>query len=97
GFPPPAAGDLALAMSPVDCASSELREALARGEDVRDQLPDAVWAIVERERLYGGRLCYAPARNRPWSSPTEQHVSARPPDRSARRRQGGLGDRDSGH
>jgi nicotinate-nucleotide adenylyltransferase len=53
GFPPPAAGDLALAMSPVDCASSELREALARGEDVRDQLPDAVWEIIERERLYG--------------------------------------------
>jgi nicotinate-nucleotide adenylyltransferase len=52
GFPPPAAGDLALAMSPVDCASSELREALARGEDVRDQLPDAVWEIIDRERLY---------------------------------------------
>jgi nicotinate-nucleotide adenylyltransferase len=52
GYDPAGGGDLALAMPPVDCSSSELREALSRGEDVRDQLPPAVWAIIERERLY---------------------------------------------
>ena len=52
GYPPAGNGDLALAMPPVDCSSSELREALAGGEDVRDRVPEAVWAVIERERLY---------------------------------------------
>jgi nicotinate-nucleotide adenylyltransferase len=52
GYPEAGNGDLALAMPPVDCSSSELRDALARGEDVRDRVPQAVWEIIERERLY---------------------------------------------
>jgi nicotinate-nucleotide adenylyltransferase len=52
GYPQPREGALALSMPPVDCSSSELREALRRGEDVRGRIPPAVWEIVERERLY---------------------------------------------
>jgi nicotinate-nucleotide adenylyltransferase len=52
GYPPPAGGDLALEMPPVDTSSSALREALRRGEDVRHLIPPAAWQLVERERLY---------------------------------------------
>jgi nicotinate-nucleotide adenylyltransferase len=52
GYPQPREGVLALSMPPVDCSSSELREALRRGQDVHDRIPPAAWEIVERERLY---------------------------------------------
>jgi len=37
---------------PVPAASRELRERLERGEDVGDELPAAVAAVIRRERLY---------------------------------------------
>ena len=52
GFPMPSGAELALDMPPVDTSSTELREAIARGEDVRDRIPPAAWGIMERERLY---------------------------------------------
>ena len=40
-------------LEPVPIASSALRERLDRGEDVQELVPPAVWALIERERLYG--------------------------------------------
>jgi nicotinate-nucleotide adenylyltransferase len=40
-------------LEPVAIASSELRARLDRGEDVHELVPPAVWALIERERLYG--------------------------------------------
>ena len=34
-------------------ASSELRERLDRGDDVSALVPAAVWALIERDGLYG--------------------------------------------
>jgi nicotinate-nucleotide adenylyltransferase len=41
------------AIEPLPIASSELRARLDRGEDVHELVPPAVWALIERERLYG--------------------------------------------
>jgi nicotinate-nucleotide adenylyltransferase len=45
-------------LEPQPVASSGLRAALDRGEDVRASVPPAVWAIVEREGLYGRDASY---------------------------------------
>ncbi len=39
-------------------ASSDLRARIAAGEDVSAELPPAVWALIEREGLYGHRPRY---------------------------------------
>jgi nicotinate-nucleotide adenylyltransferase len=41
------------ALDPMPIASRELRRLLDRGEDVHAYVPDAVWALIEREGLYG--------------------------------------------
>lgn len=40
-------------LEPVPISSSDLRAALDRGEDVHELVPAAVWAMIEREGLYG--------------------------------------------
>jgi nicotinate-nucleotide adenylyltransferase len=40
-------------LEPLPIASSELRVALDRGEDVHDLVPSAVWELIERGGLYG--------------------------------------------
>jgi nicotinate-nucleotide adenylyltransferase len=40
-------------LEPHPIASSELRERLDRGEDVRGLVPAAVWELIERDGLYG--------------------------------------------
>jgi nicotinate-nucleotide adenylyltransferase len=40
-------------LEPVPIASSELRARLDRGEDVHGLVPAAVWALIERDGLYG--------------------------------------------
>lgn len=41
------------ALDPMPIASRELRSLLDRGEDVHAYVPAAVWALIEREGLYG--------------------------------------------
>ncbi len=41
------------ALEPLPIASRELRTLLDRGEDVHAYVPGAVWALIEREGLYG--------------------------------------------
>lgn len=36
----------------VDVSSTEVRDAVAAGRDVRDRVPDGVWAVIAREGLY---------------------------------------------
>jgi nicotinate-nucleotide adenylyltransferase len=43
-----------LDMPPLDLSSTDLREALARGEDAGDRIPAAAWAIIQAEQLYRG-------------------------------------------
>lgn len=45
-------GVVELDMPPVDVSSTELRDALERGEDVGDLIPAPALALIERERLY---------------------------------------------
>ena len=40
-------------LAPQQVASSGLRAALDRGDDVHDELPPGVWELIEREGLYG--------------------------------------------
>lgn len=40
-------------LKPLPIASSELRDALDRGDDVHDLVPAAVWQLIEKNRLYG--------------------------------------------
>jgi nicotinate-nucleotide adenylyltransferase len=40
-------------LEPLPIASSELRRRLDRGEDVSALVPAAVWALIERDGLYG--------------------------------------------
>ncbi len=46
------AGVEILNMPAVDLASTDLRAAIAGGEDVSAKLPPGVWAMIQRERLY---------------------------------------------
>jgi nicotinate-nucleotide adenylyltransferase len=40
-------------IEPMPISSTELRERLDRGEDVHELVPAAVWALIERDGLYG--------------------------------------------
>ncbi len=40
-------------LEPLPIASRELRARLDRGEDVHELVPAAVWALIERDGLYG--------------------------------------------
>ena len=44
-----------VAMTPVACSSTEIRQRLAAGEDVRGLLPAAVARYIVAQRLYGAR------------------------------------------
>ncbi len=46
-----------LQMAPVDLASTDVREAVARGEDPARFVPDAVAAVIAAEGLYGQGAC----------------------------------------
>ena len=48
-------------LAPQEVASRELRSALDRGEDVHAEVPPAVWALIEREGLYGRPRSYTGA------------------------------------
>jgi nicotinic acid mononucleotide adenylyltransferase len=57
GVPPPGPTVVALQMEPVDLASTGIREAVSRGEDLADLVPDAVAAIIAAEGLYEEGAC----------------------------------------
>jgi nicotinic acid mononucleotide adenylyltransferase len=44
-------------MEPVDLASTPIREAIARGEDPSELVPDAVASVIAVEGLYRGGAC----------------------------------------
>jgi len=46
-----------LQMEPVDLASTGVREAVSRGEDPADLVPDAVAALIDAEGLYRQSAC----------------------------------------
>ncbi len=46
-----------LAMEPVEASSSEIRERVARGEDVSALVPPGVVAAIAREGLYAQPPC----------------------------------------
>lgn len=50
----PAYPAVAVAVTRVDVSSTEVRRRVAAGESIRYLVPDAVRAVIERERLYGG-------------------------------------------
>jgi nicotinate-nucleotide adenylyltransferase len=37
----------------IDISSSEIREKIRMGDDVKDLLPDSVWSYIKKHRLYG--------------------------------------------
>lgn len=41
--------------APFEVSSSEIREKLNKGEDVKDLLPDGVYEYIKENELYGGR------------------------------------------
>ena len=45
---------VAVPVTRVDVSSTEVRRRVAAGESIRYLVPDAVRAVIERERLYGG-------------------------------------------
>ena len=45
---------VAVAVTRVDVSSTEVRRRVAAGQSIRYLVPDAVRAVIERERLYGG-------------------------------------------
>jgi nicotinate-nucleotide adenylyltransferase len=57
GAAPPGPGVVALQMEPVDLASTAIREAAARGEDLADLVPEAVAALIAARGLYGEGAC----------------------------------------
>jgi nicotinate-nucleotide adenylyltransferase len=57
GSGPAGPGVVELQMEPVDLASTAIREAVARGEDVSDLVPDAVASAIAAEGLYGEGAC----------------------------------------
>jgi nicotinate-nucleotide adenylyltransferase len=52
--PDPAYPAVAVAVTRVDVSSTEVRRRVAAGLSIRYLVPDAVRAVIERERLYGG-------------------------------------------
>jgi nicotinic acid mononucleotide adenylyltransferase len=44
-------------MEPVDLASTAVREAVARGDDLTDLVPEGVAAIIAAEGLYREAAC----------------------------------------
>jgi nicotinate-nucleotide adenylyltransferase len=54
---PPVEGVEVLAMEPVDASSSEIRERVARGEDVSGLVPPGVAAAIARDGLYAATPC----------------------------------------
>jgi nicotinate-nucleotide adenylyltransferase len=54
---PRADGVETLAMEPVDASSSEIRERVARGEDIAALVPPGVAAAIARAGLYAGGPC----------------------------------------
>jgi nicotinate-nucleotide adenylyltransferase len=50
----PAYPAVPVAVTRVDVSSTEVRRRVAAGENIRYLVPDAVRAVIERERLYGG-------------------------------------------
>jgi nicotinate-nucleotide adenylyltransferase len=57
GLPPPGPDVVALQMEPVDMASTAIREAAVRGEDIAALVPPGVAAIIAAEGLYGEGAC----------------------------------------
>ena len=57
GVPPPGPDVVALQMEPVDLASTAIREAVGRGEDLGDRVPEAVAALIAAEGLYREGAC----------------------------------------
>ena len=57
GAAPPGPDVVALQMEPVDLASTAIREAVGRGEDLGDRVPEAVAALIAAEGpLQPGRV-----------------------------------------
>jgi nicotinate-nucleotide adenylyltransferase len=52
--PDPAYPAVAVAVTRVDVSSTEVRRRVAAGRSIRYLVPEAVRAVIERERLYGG-------------------------------------------
>jgi nicotinate-nucleotide adenylyltransferase len=52
GFPVSDPRVIVLDMPPVDLSSTDLREALERGEDVSDRIPAGAWELIRAERFY---------------------------------------------
>ncbi len=52
--PEPAYPAVAVAVTRVDVSSTEVRRRVAAGRSIRYLVPEAVRAVIERERLYGG-------------------------------------------
>ncbi len=48
---------VALQMEPVDLASTAIRQAVGRGEDLGDAVPEAVVSVIAAERLYRESAC----------------------------------------
>jgi len=57
GVEPPGPQVVALHMEPVDLASTAIREAVGRGEDLGDRVPEAVAALIAAEGLYSEGAC----------------------------------------
>jgi nicotinate-nucleotide adenylyltransferase len=57
GTQPPGNGVVELQMEPVDLASTGIRAAVCRGEDVADLVPDAVAHMIAAEGLYREGAC----------------------------------------
>jgi nicotinic acid mononucleotide adenylyltransferase len=48
---------VALQMEPVDLASTAIRQAVGRGEDLGDAVPEAVASVIAAEGLYRQSAC----------------------------------------
>jgi nicotinate-nucleotide adenylyltransferase len=57
GTEPPGPDVVALQMEPVDLASTEIRAAVGRGEDLGELVPDAVAELIAAEGLYREGAC----------------------------------------
>jgi nicotinate-nucleotide adenylyltransferase len=57
GVEPPGPHVVALQMEPVDLASTAIREAVGRGEELGDRVPEAVAALIAAEGLYSEGAC----------------------------------------
>ena len=55
--PPVRPGIVQLQMEPVDLASTAIRRAACRGQDLGDRVPAGVASVIAAERLYVGGAC----------------------------------------